>query len=115
ALGTARILDCGAVRPVAAIQSAPWRSLANADYALGACGVAGVVYALIVTRRARRTTVYKPVLEDWLWHSVFPFVAYAALLGAAIELRHDPATTLFVIAAAALFLLFIGIHNASHT
>src|SRR5207237_532751 len=53
-----------------------------------------------------------PVLEDWLWHCAFPLVAYVTLLVAAFVLQRDPPRTLLVIGATALFLLFIGIHNA---
>jgi hypothetical protein len=53
-----------------------------------------------------------PVLEDWIWHTVLPLVAYGALVGAAIALRSDPAPALFVVGAIVLLLLFIGIHNA---
>src|SRR5258707_5424131 len=57
-------------------------------------------------------TDYQPVLEDWLWHTVFPLVSYTALLVAAIVLPGYPALALFVIAAGTVLLLFIGIHNA---
>ncbi len=57
-------------------------------------------------------TDYQPVLEDWLWHTVFPLVSYTALLVAAIVLPGHPAPALFVIAAGTVLLLFIGIHNA---
>jgi len=67
---------------------------------------------IIVLRRARRQTDYEPVLEDWLWHIVFPLVSYTTLLVAAIVLPGYPAPALFVIAAATVLLLFIGIHNA---
>ncbi|TMC19771.1 MAG: hypothetical protein E6J36_13960 [Chloroflexi bacterium] len=52
------------------------------------------------------------MLEDWLWHTVFPLVSYTALLVAAILLPGYPAPALFVIAAGTVLLLFIGIHNA---
>ena len=52
------------------------------------------------------------MLEDWLWHTVFPLVSYTALLVAALLLPGNPAPALFVIAAATVLLLFIGIHNA---
>jgi fatty acid desaturase len=71
-----------------------------------------MIYVLIVLRRARRQRDYQPVLEDWLWHTVFPLVSYTALFVAAILLPGRPALALFVIAAATLLLLFIGIHNA---
>jgi len=52
------------------------------------------------------------VLEDWLWHCVLPVIAYGALLVGGIVLTRRPEASLFVIGAAALLLLFIGIHNA---
>jgi len=112
AFGTPTIVHFCAVLLIGAILSMPWQAVTSAALALGACGLAGIVYVLIVMRRARRTTRYAPVLEDWLWHCTFPFVGYTALLGAALLLRRDLAHCLFVIAAAALLLLFIGIHNA---
>jgi len=55
------------------------------------------------------------VLEDWLWHTVFPLVSYTALVFAAIVLPGNPAPALFVIGAVTVLLLFIGIHNAWDT
>jgi hypothetical protein len=79
---------------------------------LGLCGLWGVTYVVIVLRRLRRQTDYQPVMEDWLFHTVFPLVSYTALVVAAILLPGYPAPALFVIAAATVLLLFIGIHNA---
>ena len=100
---------------VAAILSAPWQVLWNASLLLGLTGLGGVTYVIIVLRRARRQTVYQPVLEDWLWHTALPFVSYTALVVAALVLPSNPTPTLFVIGAATLLLLFIGIHNAWDT
>ena len=97
---------------VAAILSAPWQALWNAGLLLGLSGLGGMIYVVIVLRRARRQTDYQPVLEDWLWHTVFPLVSYTALFVAAILLPGYPAPALFVIAAGTVLLLFIGIHNA---
>jgi len=97
---------------VAAILSAPWQALWNAGLLLGLSGLGGMIYVVIVLRRARRQTDYQPVLEDWLWHTVFPLVSYTALLVAAMLLPIYPGPVLFVIAAATVLLLFIGIHNA---
>ena len=77
-----------------------------------AFGSRGATYVVIVLRRVRRQTDYQPVLEDWLWHTVFPLVSYTALVVAALLLPSYPAAALFVIAAATVLLLFIGIHNA---
>jgi hypothetical protein len=103
---------------VAAILSAPWQALWNASLLLSLCGLGGAIYVVIVLRRLRRVrqqTNYTPVLEDWLWHTVFPLVSYTALVVAAIMLPGNPAPALFVTGAATVLLLFIGIHNAWDT
>ena len=100
---------------VAAILSAPWQVLWPVSLLLGLVGLGGVTYVVIVLRRARRQTSYQPVLEDWLWHTVFPLVSYTALIVAAMLLPGHPAPALFVIGAVTLLLLFIGIHNAWDT
>ena len=112
AFGTPTVVHFCAVLLLAAILSMPWHAVSSAALALGICGAAGIVYALIVVRRASRQTGYAPVLEDWLWHCAFPLIAYVALLAAALVLRRDPPRSLLVIGVSALLLLFIGIHNA---
>jgi hypothetical protein len=112
AFGTPTIMHFCAVLLVSALVSAPWQAPGGAALGLGACGVAGVGYMVTVVRRARSQTYYVPDLEDWLWHGVLPFVAYAALLGAAILFPRRPVPSLFVIGAAVVLLLFVGIHNA---
>jgi hypothetical protein len=115
AFGTPTVVHFCAVLLLAAILTAPWRSLANATFALSAAGAAGVVYVAVVVKRARQQKGYKPVFEDWLWHSILPFLAYLAIMVAAVALLRDPAPALFVIGGAALLLLFIGIHNSWDT
>jgi hypothetical protein len=97
---------------VSAILSAPWLQLVNLGFALGLCGAAALVYTAIVLRRARRLQGYRPVLEDWLWHVIFPFLAYTAILLSAIAISSYPVPALFPIGAACVLLVFIGIHNA---
>lgn len=115
AFGTPTVIHFCTVLLVAAILSAPWRSLSSVAWALGVCGTAGVVYCVITFTRARGQTGYKPVLSDWIWHIVLPFIAYASLLLAAILLRRATHRALFSVAATELLLLFIGIHNAWDT
>src|SRR5204863_6936492 len=79
---------------------------------LAAGGLLGIAYAGIVTLRARRQHDYQPVLEDWIWHSVLPFLAYTLLFVGAVVTARSHASGLFAIGAANLMLLFIGIHNA---
>jgi hypothetical protein len=115
AFGTPTVVHLVAALLVSALMSAPWRSLFPASIALLTCGIGGIVYASVVIRRARRQTYYKPVWQDWLWYALLPCGVYVALaLGAAL-LRTTTQLAFFVIAAAALGLLLIGIHNAWDT
>lgn len=112
AFGTPTIVHFCAVLLISAILSAPWPTLSGPGLGLGACGLAGIAYAAIVVRRARRQTGYKPILADWFWHAALPIVTYAALFAAAVVLGQYPRASLFAIGATALLLLFTGIHNA---
>ena len=109
---TPNVVHFGAALLVAAVISAPWQVLWQASVLLGLSGIGGVSYVVIVLRRVRRQTDYQPVMEDWLFHTILPLVSYTAILVAAFVLPGDPAPALFVIAAATVLLLFIGIHNA---
>ena len=100
---------------VASILSAPWHGLSGPALCLGGVGVGGIVYGFLTIVRALRQTDYKPVFEDWVWHNVLPLASYAAILVGAGTLRRDPSSALFIEGAAALLLLFIGIHNAWDT
>ena len=62
-----------------AIFSAPWHRVLAPAVLVALSGLGGFGYEVIVTARARRQTDYRPVLEDWVWHSVLPLVAYATL------------------------------------
>ena len=115
AFGTPNVIHFLATLLIAAILSAPWTQLRDPAHLIGAGGVAGVVYVLIVLRRMLRQSGYKPVLEDWVWHLVLPLLAYTALFVGAAGLSHDQPWSLFLIGAVALLLLFIGIHNAWDT
>ena len=115
AFGTPTVVHFCAVLLVSAILSAPWHRLSSAGVAIGIAGAAGFGYAMLVIRRARRQTGYHPVLEDWIWYMTLPLVAYGTLVIAAVELRRHPDPALFVIGAAAVLLLYIGIHNAWDT
>lgn len=115
AFSTPTIVHFGAVLLISAILSAPWLASVNAALALGMAGASGVSYIGLVIRRMRRQTGYRPVREDWLWHAVIPFIAYAVLVGGAVTLPRYGPSSLFFIAAGSLLLLFAGIHNAWDT
>jgi hypothetical protein len=115
AFGTPTVVHFGAALLVSSILSAPWNRLSSAGLAIGLAGVAGFLYGLLVVRRARRQKGYQPVLEDWIWHTVLPVIAYGVLVVSGFTIRRHPDESLFVIGAAAVLLLFIGIHNAWDT
>jgi hypothetical protein len=112
AFGTPTVLHFCAVLLISALLSAPWTGLSSVGLVLGACGVAGVAYVVVVVRRMREQRVYAPVLEDWVWHGALPFIAYVTLLAAVFALPGHPRPSLFGIGGTALLLLFVGIHNA---
>ena len=111
AFATPSVVHFGVVLLLSAIASAPWHGIAEVAVLWGLVGLYGMVYSVIVARRLRAQTAYKPVLEDWLFHVVLPLAAYAALAASACAARSHERPTLFLVAAAALLLLFIGIHN----
>jgi len=61
----------------------------------GLGGLAGLAYCVVVLRRTRHQASYRPVLEDWLCHTVLRPIAYAGLLVAAVTLSWRPVATLF--------------------
>ncbi len=115
AFGTPNVVHFCAALLFSAILSAPWSSLVYAGVAITACGVLGVGYSVLVLSRTLRQRLYQPVLEDWVWHIILPLVAYAVLFVAGAVLGRGEELGLFVIAAATLLLVFIGIHNAWDT
>jgi hypothetical protein len=111
AFGTPTVVHFCAALLTSAILSAPWHSLLNAGLALSACGAAGVIYVIRVVRHARASR-YNPDAEDWFWYAGVPLAAYVSLLAAGPLLARHPTLSLFVVAATALLLLFVGIHNS---
>src|SRR4051812_38749835 len=101
AFATPTVIHFGAVLLLSAILSAPWRQTGPAAVLWGLLGLSGTVYEIIVARRMRAQTVYKPQLEDWLFHVLLPFVAYLALTVSAYAARWNVSGALFGVAAAA--------------
>jgi hypothetical protein len=110
AFATPTIVHFGTVLLLSALVSAPWHATVVPAVIWGILGVIGVIYSILVARRVRTQTAYKPVFEDWLFHFLLPIVAYATL--AISGYTAHAAESLFAVAAAALLLLFVGIHNA---
>jgi len=109
---TPSVVHFGVVLLLSAILSAPWQGIGAVSVLWGLLGISGLVYAGFVARRMRRQTIYRPVFEDWSCHVLLPFAAYAMLTGSSYAAHSHSRGALFVVAAAALLLLFVGIHNA---
>ena len=112
AFATPSVVHFGVVLLLSAVVSVPWHEIGTVSVVWGLVGLSGIVYAVVVTRRLRVQTVYQPVCEDWLFHVLLPFAAYAMLAGSAYVAHSHARPALFVVGAATLLLLFVGIHNA---
>jgi hypothetical protein len=115
AYSTPTVVHFGVVLMLSAAVSAPWRGIAIVSGLWGLVGLAGVLYVVIVSRQLRVQTVYHAVFEDWLFHVLLPFAAYALLVVASAAARTAPRPALFLVGLVTLLLLFIGIHNAWDT
>jgi hypothetical protein len=115
AFSTPSVVHFGVVLLLSAVVSAPWHGVGSVAALWGLVGLSGIVYTVVVARRLRMQTVYRPVFEDWLFHALLPFAAYAMLAGAASAAHANERTAQFIVGAAVLLLLFIGIHNAWDT
>lgn len=111
AYATPTVVHFGAVLLLAGIMTAPWPGIHPASVLWGVVGLIGVVYAVIVFRRMRQHQ-YQPEFEDWLFHTILPFLAYGVLAASAFGVVVHRQIALFSNGAAAMLLLFIGIHNA---
>ena len=115
AFSTPSVVHFGVVLLLSAVISAPWDGIGSVEILWGLVGLSGIVYSVVVARRLQMQTVYQPVFEDWLFHALLPSAAYAVLAGSALAARSHERTSLFLVGAAALLLLFVGIHNAWDT
>jgi hypothetical protein len=112
AFGTPTIVHFSAALLLSAILTAPWRTASGLVPLLAIVGTMGVIYSIVVARRARQVPDYAPVLEDWAFHVLLPAAAYGVIAADAYVLLIHTSPGLFALGAAVLLLLFIGIHNA---
>jgi hypothetical protein len=112
AFATPTVVHFGVVLLLSAIASAPWKGITTVAFLWGLVGLCGVVYDVVVARRMCTQSSYQPVFEDWLFHVVLPFAAYTILAISAYAAFSHVRQALFLVGAASLTLLFIGIHNA---
>ena len=112
AFATPTIVHFSTVLLLAAILRVPWQGVAAVSTLWGLVGLSGTAYTILVARRVRRQTAYRPDLEDWSFHSLLPLAAYAVLALSALAAHTHAHEALLGVGAATLLLLFVGIHNA---
>ena len=115
AFGTPTVVYFCVALLLAAILRVPWPSITAAAVAVFVIGLGGIVYSAVVLRRLRRQTAYRPDLEDWFYFAVLPLLGYLLLAVSAAAMLFWNYLALFGAGAAALILLFTGIHNAWDT
>jgi hypothetical protein len=110
---TPTVVHFGAALFVSLVLGAPWTLIVCPAFLVAALGLGGVLYILLVSRRALRLQgVYEPDAEDLAFYRYVPYVAYALLAASGIALAAWPHPSLYGIAAGVVLLIFIGIHNA---
>jgi hypothetical protein len=112
AFASPTVLHFCAVLLVAATLTTPGHTAASLSFCLTVIGLGGIAYTSSITIRMRRQKTYAPVTSDWIWHILLPLVAYVCLLGSGAVVWGSADAALYSVAAGALLLLFIGIHNA---
>lgn len=100
---------------LAAVLTSPRHTPTSVGVSVGVVALGGLGYMVAVWLRMRRVKTYEPVGEDWLWHAVFPVLAYVCLVACAIFLWQGHQGPLYFVGASALLLLYTGIHNAWDT
>jgi hypothetical protein len=109
---TPTIVHFGAALLLCALVRAPWQAITIVATLWGLVGFCGIAYALIVARRMRVQTTYRPEFEDWIFFILLPLAAYAILALSALVAAFHMREALFGLGTGVLLLLFIGIHNS---
>lgn len=112
AFATPSVIHFGVVLLLAAILTAPWNTVTTPALIWGLIGLCGVIYTVIIALRLRKQTSYQPVFEDWLFHVLLPLIAYGTLAISALTVQSQTRSVSFLVGAASLLFLFVGIHNA---
>ena len=109
---TPSIVNFGVVLLLAAVLVMPWHSIKPISIIWGVAGAVGILYTARTGWRFNKQSAYTPVFEDYFFRVIMPIVGYAVLGAAAFTARTHERVALFQVAAVALMLLFIGIHDA---
>jgi hypothetical protein len=112
AFASPTMVHFSAVLLITAFAVMPWHSLKPLAWIWRIGGLGGALYVVYVIRRMVTQSAYKPVAEDWLFHALLPMAGYVLVVASGLLAFAHSRTAAFVVAGAALVLLFTGIHNA---
>ena len=112
AFATPTIINFSVTLFLTAMLRAPWYDITPVIILLGLTGLCGIIYFILVGRKMKIQTSYRPVFVDWFFRIFLPMTAYLVLMLSAFTAGLYLRETLFGIAASALLLLFTGINNA---
>lgn len=115
AFSTPSVVHFAVVLLLSAMISAPWHGIAVIAVLCGLVGLGGIAYSIVVAWRLRTQIAYNPVLADWLSYVAVPGLAYVVLAVAGYLAFVHQRPAMFLVGAAALALLFVGIYNAWDT
>ena len=112
AFSTPTVVHFTAALMLSVVLCVPWPLLLWPATFLALAGTIGVSYQCRIMFITLRFTSYDPDIEDWIWYTILPIVAYAAVLGGAVGLGYAPARASYAPALGVALLLLIGIHNS---
>lgn len=108
------VIHFASVLWVSALVSVPGHTALSLGLCMLVSGAIGVVYGARTLWRMWRFEDYDAVAEDWTFNGILPLLAYLAIAVAGILIWAHAAVTaaVYIIGAATMALLFVGIHNA---
>lgn len=112
AFSTPTIVQFASVLGIAAVLAAPWQASLIPLIVLSVAGLIGTIYSIRNLFVMRRQSAYIPGAYDWTFYAVLPISAYVFLAAVSVISFWQLYAGLFGIAAVAVLLLAIGIHNA---
>ena len=106
------VMHFGSALWLSALLCIPGQTAASLSACMIASGAILVAYGGATTYRMYRGRKdYRPAIEDWIWNATLPLLCYLGLLVAGVLALQRTAAALYIIGAAALTLLFVGVHR----
>jgi hypothetical protein len=108
---TPTVMHFGAAFLISALFVAPWHRPIVPAIVLALGSLSGLLYVAHTAIRAMQLP-YTPDLEDRVWYTLVPLLAYGVVFIGAIALPPFTTKALFAVGAGVVLLTFMGIRNA---